>query len=225
MEELGIKDLMVPKVAPVYCAFGMMYADLKHSFTRPFVCETAEANLDRINALYQEMEEEAVKVLRREGVAKKEVLIEKTMDMRYYGQVREQNASVPKGPVTAKTLRVTIGRFHEKHRKVIGYSDPHYPTEIMRLHLEGIGKVTTPKIQKISRGRDHVATALKGARKAFFSEFQDFVNVKVYDGSKLLADNILKGPCIIEERMTTVVVPPGITMKVDMYGNYTAINK
>jgi N-methylhydantoinase A len=186
MEELGIRNLIIPKVAPVYCAFGMMYADLKNSFTRPFVSETANANLDRINALYQEMEKEAVEILKREGVARKDILIEKTMDIRYYGQVREQNASVPKGPVTAETLRVAIDRFHEKHRKVIGYSDLHYPTEIMRLHLEGIGKVTTPKIQRISQGRDHVAKALKCTRKAFFREVEDFVEVKVYEG-KLLA--------------------------------------
>jgi N-methylhydantoinase A len=225
MEELGIRNLIIPKVAPVYCAFGMMYADLKNSFTRPFVSETAKANLDRINVLYREMEEQAVEILEREGVAKNDILIEKTMDMRYYGQVREQNASVPKGPVTAKTLRVTIDRFHEKHRKVIGYSDRHYPTEIMRLHLEGIGKVAAPKIQKISRGRDDLAKTLKGTRKAFFREFEDFVDVKVYDGNKLLEDNFLKGPCIIEEKMTTVVVPPSRTVKVDLYGNYTIINK
>ncbi len=225
MEELGIRNLIIPKVAPVYCAFGMMYADLKNSFTRPFGSETAKANLDRINGLYREMEEEAVEILRREGVAKKDILIEKTMDMRYYGQVREQNALVPKGIVTAKALRVTTDRFHEKHRKVIGYSDETYPTEIIRLHLEGIGKVKAPRLKKISQGDHHAAKALKGTRKAFFREVEDFVDLKVYEGDKLLAGNILRGPCIIEEKMTTLVVPPRITLKVDLYGNYTTMNK
>jgi N-methylhydantoinase A len=224
MEELGIKNLIIPKMAPVYCAFGMMYADLKNSFTRPFVSETAKADLDRINALYREMEEEAVEMLRREGVAQKDVLIEKTMDIRYYGQVRDQNASVPKGPVTARTLQVAINRFHEKHRKVIGYSDPNYPTEIMRLHLEGIGKVQTPKLKRIAQGNLRADRALKGIRKAFFREFEDFVDVKVYEGDKLVAGNLLKGPCIIEERMTTLVVPPRTMLKVDIYGSYVTTN-
>lgn len=223
MEELGIRHLMIPKVAPVYCAFGMMYADLKHSFTRPLVCETAKVDLDRINTLYGEMEKEAIEILQREGVAAKDVLIEKTMDVRYYGQVREQNTSVPKGAVTAKTLRVTMDRFHEKHRKVIGYSDPNYPTEIVRLHLEGIARVKSPRLQKVSRGTRSAQKAIKGTRRAFFSEFEDFVEVKVYDGNELSAGNILEGPCIIEEKMTTVVIPPGIRIKVDPYGNYTTI--
>ncbi len=225
MEELGIRHLMVPKVAPVYCAFGMMYADLKHSFTRPLVCETARVDLGRVNALYEEMEREATAILQREGIAKKYILIEKTMDIRYYGQVREQNASVPKGVVTSKSLRFTMDRFHEKHRKVIGYSDPNYPTEIVRLHLVGIARVKPPRLRKIARGGSDVRKAVKGTRRAFFSEFEDFVDVKVYDGDRLLAGNILKGPCIIEERMTTVVIPPNVKINVDIYGNYTTLKK
>ncbi len=225
MEEIGIRHLMIPKVAPVYCAFGMLYADLKHSFTRPFVSETAKVDLDRINALYGEMEREATDILQREGVAKKEIWIEKTMDLRYYGQVREQNALVPKGIVTPEGFKVTLNRFHEKHRKVIGYSDPKYPTEIVRLHLQGIARVKPPRLKKISRGGGDARKAMKGTRRAYFSEFEDFVDATVYEGDKLLAGNILKGPCILEEKMTTVVIPPNLKIRVDIYGNYTTINK
>ncbi len=225
MEELGIRQLMIPKVAPVYCAFGMLYADLKHSFTRPLLRETAKVDLDRVNTLYGDMEKEAVETLRREGVAQKNILIEKTMDIRYYGQVREQNASVPKGAVTTKSLKITMDRFHEKHRKVIGYSDPNYPTEIARVHLVGIAKVKPPQLKKISRGTRYPSKALKGKRKAFFSEFKKFADVKVYEGDKLLAGNILKGPCIIEEKMTTVVIPPDMKINVDIHGNYTTLKK
>jgi N-methylhydantoinase A len=225
MEELGIRHLMIPKVAPVYCAFGMMYADLKHSFTRPLVCETAKIDLARVNALYGEMEREATVTLQREGVAKKDILIEKTMDIRYYGQVREQNAPVPKGTVTPKSLKITMDRYHEKHGKVIGYSDASYPTEIVRLHLVGIARVKPPRLQKIARGGSDPRKATKGTRRAFFSEFGDFMDVNVYDGDRLLAGNILRGPCIIEERMTTVVIPPDVKINVDVYGNYTTLKK
>ena len=37
---------------------------------------------------------------------------------------------------------------------------------------------------------------------------------------KLLQGNVLEGPCIVEERMTNVVIPPGFKMRVDEYGNY-----
>jgi len=228
MEELDIGGLLIPKIAPVYCAFGMMYADLRHSFTRPYVCEAAKANLDNINVLYEEMEKEAMEALQREGVAKKDVRIVRTMDMRYYGQVREQNVQVPDGKdgkVTSEALNTIADRFHEMHRKIIGYSHTKYPTEIVRLYLEGIGQLETPRLQEISRDGNDASRAVKGTRKVFFRESDDFVDTKIYDGDMLLANNILKGPCIIEEKMTTIVVPPKITIKVDTYGDYRTINQ
>ena len=223
MQELRIKHLMVPKVAPVYCAFGMMYADLKHNYTRSFLCETAKVSLEQLNAIFGEMEREAAATLRREGIAKKEILIAKSMDMRYYGQVREQTAAMPDGAVTAAALQATVERFHERHRKVIGYSDSKYPTEIVRLHLAGIAKVTPPELKTIARGGADASKAVKGQRKAFFGEFDGFVEAKIYEGDRLLTDNVVEGPCIIEERMTTLVVPPGLKLRVDAYGNYTTI--
>jgi hypothetical protein len=35
----------------------------------------------------------------------------------------------------------------------------------------------------------------------------------------------MEGPCIIEERMTNIVIPPGFTASVDDYGNYIATDQ
>jgi N-methylhydantoinase A len=139
--------------------------------------------------------------------------------------VREQNASVPDGPFSSETLRVTIDRFHERHRKILGYSDTKYPTEIIRLHLTGIAKVRPPQPLKLSQGGQNPSKALKGKRRAFFNEFDDLIDVKVYDGDKFLAGNGVEGPSIIEEKMTTLVIPPGVKINVDLYGNYTTLMK
>jgi N-methylhydantoinase A/oxoprolinase/acetone carboxylase beta subunit len=35
-----------------------------------------------------------------------------------------------------------------------------------------------------------------------------------------LAGNVVEGPSIIEEKMTTLVIPPNVKINVDLYGNY-----
>ncbi len=222
MEELGTRLLIVPKVAPIYCAYGMLFCDLKHNYSRSYRSETIKADLGRINALYGEMEKVAVATLLREGGKKKDILIEKSMDMRYYGQIREKVAAVPAGPVTKDSLAKTSTRFHEKHHKTIGYSDPKYPTQIIRLHLSGTAKVDKPKFKKIPRGGKDPSQALKGTRRAYFAESKGFVATKVYDGDKLLAGNVLPGPSIVEEKLTTLVILPKMKVHVDPYGNYVS---
>jgi N-methylhydantoinase A len=121
--------------------------------------------------------------------------------------------------VTKESLATTINNFHEVHKNTVGYADSNYPTEIARLHLSGIAKISKPQLKEIPQSRGNVPGALKGTRNAYFTG-HGFIATKVYDGDKLLAGDTLEGPCIIEERFTTFVVPPKVVTKVDNYGNY-----
>jgi N-methylhydantoinase A/oxoprolinase/acetone carboxylase beta subunit len=64
---------------------------------------------------------------------------------------------------------------------------------------------------------------LKGERDAYFEETNGFTKTTVYDGDKLIHGNILEGPCIVEEKMTTIVIPPGNRMRVGEYGDYISL--
>jgi N-methylhydantoinase A/oxoprolinase/acetone carboxylase beta subunit len=78
-------------------------------------------------------------------------------------------------------------------------------------------------LKKIKRGTANASAALKGKREAYFEESRGYTPTCIYNGDKLLTGNILEGPCIVEEQMTTIVIPPGFRMKVDPRGNYITI--
>lgn len=220
MEDLGIKKLIIPKVAPTYCAFGMMFCELKHDYTRPYASETKKADLALINKLYDEMEKLGQDTLQREGISPKDVVIEKTMEVRYYGQFRQRFAKVPSGRVTEKSLKETIANFHEVHKAAMGYSDADFPTEIMCLHLTAAANVAKPELHtKNGGGSGEKSSAVKNTRQAYFNGYGT-LSVKVYDGNRLFTGNSVEGPAIIEEKFTTVVIPPGATAIVDIVGNY-----
>ncbi len=54
----------------------------------------------------------------------------------------------------------------------------------------------------------------------FFEETGGFVSTPIYDGEQLNAGNRVEGPAIIEQRTTTVVVPPEARLEVTPYGDY-----
>ncbi|MBI5439861.1 MAG: hydantoinase/oxoprolinase family protein [Deltaproteobacteria bacterium] len=217
-QELRIKKLIVPKVAPTYCAFGMLFSDLKHDYQRAYEAETVHADLGRINELFGEMEKLARQTLAREGIPDPEVVIEKALEARYYGQFRQRMAKVPAGPVTAESLHAAIANFHENHRAALGYADPNYPTELVRLHLTGSAQLAKPVLRTRSGSEGGASRARKGSRRAWFSG--GFLEVEVYDGDRLAPGDELQGPCIVEERFTTFVLPAGSRTRVDAGGNY-----
>ena len=219
-QELGISRVLIAKLAPVYSAFGMGGADLKHDYTRFYYTTREALDLNHLRKLYDEMETEGIAILEKEGIPKERQSLVRSMELRYYGQFREVQVPWPSGPITDDAISAGIAAFHVRHREMYGSSDEDYPIEFMTFKLTAIGEIPRPKLKPIGHDGQDPSSALKGERNAFFEETGAFVRTPVYDGDRLACGNILEGPCIIEERLTTVVIPPTFKMRVGEYGDY-----
>ena len=62
-------------------------------------------------------------------------------------------------------------------------------------------------------------TARKGVRPVYFAEAQSYVECPVYDRFALTAGKHLRGPAVIEEPESTVVIGPGSAAVSDRDGN------
>ncbi|MGH2829173.1 MAG: hypothetical protein ACREQ9_03405 [Candidatus Binatia bacterium] len=58
----------------------------------------------------------------------------------------------------------------------------------------------------------------QGRRKAYFEG--RYATIPVYEGPSLRAGHEIKGPAIVEEPFTTVIVYPGQRARLDRLGNY-----
>lgn len=219
-QELSISRVLIPKYAPIYCAFGMLGVDLRHDYTRFYHTVKEAIDFDHLKKLYEEMDAEGLAVLAKEGIAKERQDLVRSMQVRYFGQFRDVEVPWPSGPINDKAIAAGAANFHRRHREVYGYSDENYPIEFMGFGLSAIGKLPSIKLKEIMHGNKDSSSALKGERDAYFEESKGFVKTKVYDGDKLMCHNVLEGPCIVEERMTNIVIPPTFKMRVDEYGNY-----
>ena len=56
-------------------------------------------------------------------------------------------------------------------------------------------------------------------RRAWFPESEGWTETAVYRRDTLPAGARLQGPCIVEERESTTVLPPDMAAEVDVYGN------
>ena len=81
-----------------------MRADVTHNLVRSFNTTAEAADLDRLSALYEEMERSLTRTLEEEGIAQEDLTLKRFIDARYSGQVYEIETPVP----SAETL--TDGR-------------------------------------------------------------------------------------------------------------------
>jgi N-methylhydantoinase A len=224
--KLGMKKVYIPKHAAVFSAFGGAVADYGHVLNRFYYKRDDQADVKEVANIFHSLGKEAIDILGRQSVKEKDMALMLGAEMRYFGQLRDISVALPemkKGKeFTGKTVKDLVKEFHERHEALYGWGDPRLPVIIAILKVRGIGKRPPFVLTKQPLSKKDSSGSLKRKRQVYFKQVGGFRDVPCYDGDKLRHGNILKGPAIIEERKTTVVIPPGAEVVVDAYGNYLA---
>ena len=63
------------------------------------------------------------------------------------------------------------------------------------------------------------SSAVKGTRRAFFPHVRNFVETTVYDRARLSPGDEVRGPAVVEEEGSTLVIGPGGVARVAASGN------
>ncbi|HUK40451.1 MAG TPA: hydantoinase/oxoprolinase family protein, partial [Candidatus Acidoferrales bacterium] len=213
-EELSIRSLLIPREASVFCAAGMLLSDLKHDYVRTFSGELSAISRAKIEALYEEMSQEALKTLTEEGMQPKNTILSYAVDLKYIGQFHE--VTIPFA-WPAQDLSHLRESFDAQHLKLYGYNLPGQSVEALHWRLTAIGRTERPRFARAAP-KSPIPAKGKKIRSVIFDGQR--LKTDVYDGVEINAGVKICGPAIVEEPTTTIVVPPEWQLKVNDYGDY-----
>jgi N-methylhydantoinase A len=222
--ELGIDRILVPKTAPAFSALGVLVADYVIDLLRSYVVPLSQVDLARVHTLMAELRDEARKELEPTGLAAPEVDVGLFAQMCYPGQNFDMSVPVPEGDALDEPgLLDLTERFHDQHEADRGFCFRNQQPVLRGVRL--VARGNTPKPDRLAPlgTVGEAKAARRGARRVYFGpEFMGsgFVDAPVYDGSVLAPGVEVRGPALVEEPFTVVVLPPGATARLDALGNY-----
>lgn len=223
---LKMERVYIPRHAAVFSAFGGATADYGHVLHRFYFKRDDLADPEEVSSLFHSLEEEALAVLERQGVERKDMALVRGAEMRYFGQLRDIDVSLPETPpnvqATEETFRDLVRRFHDRHEAIYGWGDPKLPSVLAMLKVKAIGRRRAFAAVDEPFTKTDASHALKRERQVYFTQLGGYIGTPCYDGDKLKHGNTVVGPTIIEEKRTTIVVPPGWSVAVDRNNNYMA---
>jgi N-methylhydantoinase A len=220
--ELGIRQVVVPLTASVHGATGLISSDVVYEYGKSdHMVVPIEAT--RVNETFLGLLDRALSDLRAAGFEDSDVLINRSVDMRYRYQVHELNVPFPAGTtaITAKEMEGLYTLFDDLYEKAFGQGSGYREAgkEILTLRLTATGPLKKPDIKAERVRRSDGAQALKGQRGVYFEEERKFVSTRVYDFTQLHPGVEFDGPAIIESPVTTIVVNPKDRAAMDEYFN------
>jgi len=226
-KELEIPMFVVPNVASIFCAAGMLLGDLKHDYIRSYISPFDQVDNEYFLSLFYEMRETGSNTLKREGISEENISFHPVLDLRYIGQYHEVQLAVPWDDIVSFNLEEIKASFHREHNRLFGYSLEEEGTEIevINVRLRALGKTEKPKFLRESENKIPLESALKEKRQVYIPESNEMKEVPVYDGDMTLCGNTIAGPAVIEKVTTSIIVNETYNCHIDEYGSFIIYNR
>ena len=107
--------------------------------------------------------------------------------------------------------------FDNTHKQLFGHSGPEEPVEAVTYRVTGVGRLPEVKMPTFRRKGIPLKAAYLGKRRARFEGA--FEEVPVYQRERLDVGHRVKGPAVIEQLDSTIVLHPGQVAEVDRFRN------
>jgi N-methylhydantoinase A/oxoprolinase/acetone carboxylase beta subunit len=202
LDELELPRGFVPGGAGTLSAAGGAVADVVVDEVR------TESDPARIAAGLAALAERARAAIAAEGLSDPE--LHTAVDVRYAGQWAE--IEIPLDP--REPFATAVARFEAEHERRFGHRRPESDVELVALRARAVGATPKPARRQVperppAAPRAHRTVELYGAGT---------VELPVYDRDGLGAGTALRGPLIVEEPDTTLVLTPGQAVHVTTSG-------
>ena len=215
--KIGAPRIIVPPLAGVGSALGFFTAPVAFDLVRSHRVGLDEADFLAIEKLFTDLEDEASAILKQSGDVEG-IKFTRSTDMRFLGQGAETNLPIPNKAFNDWRKNEIRHLFDESYERLYGRTYPDTQVEFISFRVRASLPQHPFKIPRIARTEGTLQDCVKGNRDAFSLIQKQFITFTVFDRSRLFPGAGIKGPAIIEERESTIVLGEDAKAEVDDYG-------
>jgi N-methylhydantoinase A len=220
-QELGVKQVLIPKVAGTLSALGGLVADITTEYSASYFAESYQFNYEGVNRVLEALQKKGEEFLAMSKGISREGKLEYFVESRYPYEVWELSIPLRSNRIKGeKELAKLVEDFHNTHERIFAVKEPGQSIECVIWRVVATAKTPQVKAKEIASGGKDPSAAITGKRDAYFRDLGGFVKTPIYRGDKLVYGNRIDAPAIIEEATTTIVIFPGSKATVTKWGNY-----
>jgi N-methylhydantoinase A len=218
--QCGIGRVIVPAHSGAFSALGCLVSPLRYD-----AVQTHRARLDAwdgklIEDRFRTLEEQCLRPIVEEGHAAAEVVLARSVDLRYVGQNYEIELPWERDPAGLRPA------FEARHRRLYGYATGE-GVECVNLRVVArLGDSPAPHPGPLPPGgrgpgegvRGETVASPSGSQRAYFPEAGE-VTLPRFDRTALPSGAIVTGPAMVEDEWSTIIIYPGQRATADAQGH------
>jgi N-methylhydantoinase A len=213
-KELGIPKVLVPMRPGITNAVGCVVADVRHDYVNSINVPLALAEMDQVDAIFNAQIEAGKTIIESEGVEIQELIIIHDVDMQFQGQTHILNFPVQNTKLTRESLQTAFEKAYWNRFEV---ELPEIRAVLVNLHTAVIGRrkpVPLTSLISTTEQKAQIEDCKTGIRQVWFES--GWKETPIYKRESLSLKASFKGPAIIEQFDTTIIVEPENQVEVDL---------
>jgi N-methylhydantoinase A len=212
--ELGIRTVIIPNHPGHFCAYGMLYADLKYDVVQTMAIGLEQLDMADAEKQFRMLEERGRASLKEIKVDLRTTAAVRFADMRYRGQEHTLKIRLPDA-MSATSQSDMRAAFESEYTKRYGHSSKNVPVDLVNLRVVVTGVADKPSMNDVTAGDLNFTPEI---REVNF-DGMNFISCAIWPREKLNVGVRIDGPAIIEESASTTVVGPKDWATIDRLGN------
>ena len=208
-QALDMRGVIVPAHPGVFAAEGLLMSDIRHALQAPAdgVVTNPTSAAAFIDAA-QRLKAEADEMLAQDGMEEERRSFRCFAGLRYVGQFHELQVEIARETLRNWDADAVMAQFHAQHEQVYGHASAGSPVEFVSLQVDAMGRIDKPEATEglVQATLDHEELQ---TRQVLFDSDQGFVDARVIDRATLGQGDTVRGPAIITQLDSTVIVAPG----------------
>ena len=211
---MGVKRVLVPPMAGVLSAVGLLVANPSFQITRTVQVPVSELHGGDLESVFSELKQEVTDVLStiQQHVSPRFKFL---LNCAYHSQSSTLPIEILES--TSTDGAEVFAAFESAHKSAYGYAHVGVPVEVSSIMVEGSlsgGLSSLPMDPRPGR-----ADVEPRYREAWSRVTGGMVSHSVHWRRSLPAEQWMEGPAIVEERESTTVVDVGSRFRIDRLGN------
>jgi N-methylhydantoinase A len=215
--ELGIPKVLVPMRPGITNAVGCVVADVRHDYVNSINIPLSQMEMNQVDDIFCRQIEAGKKIIETEGVEIEELLVIHDVDMQFQGQTHILNFPVQETRLSRESLQ---SAFEKAYWDRFNVELPEIRAVLVNLHTAVIGRrkpVPLATLMSAKEQKNTIDDCLSGTRRVWFES--GWKETPIYKREFLTVNAKFKGPAVIEQLDTTIIVEPENQVEVDLEGN------
>ncbi len=211
--QLDLKRVIVPRLAAVLSAWGMLASDIRYEIARTHIGDASRLDAAHLRAVWSDMEEDGKRRLAAADFSGP-TRTHRSADMRYGEQIFEIAVPLDDIDFARPDLTTALAQaFHQRHEQLYTYSMPDQEAVLVNARAAIVGHL--PALPQEPNLPARAPAAPRTTRRIHLGAWK---TVPVYDLDSLAPGQTIQGPAVIESPTPPVLMRTHDTATVTPFG-------